>query len=72
MDVISNNATQGGEKLMDKELQCLDCGAKFYWTKGEQDFYNAKGFSAPKRCQNCRSKKKANFDKDKGGNNRDR
>lgn len=67
MEVIINEIKKVGDKLMDqgidKELECQDCGSSFYWTAGEQDFYNKKGFSAPKRCQKCRKNKKF----DKGG-----
>ncbi len=42
----------------DKELECIDCGDKFWWTEKEQQFYAEKGFSQPKRCVKCRAIKK--------------
>ena len=43
---------------MDKEKRCVDCDDKFWLTQGEQDFYRNKGYQEPKRCKNCREKKK--------------
>jgi CxxC-x17-CxxC domain-containing protein len=40
----------------DKTLTCVDCGATFTFTAGEQEFHAAKGFTnEPKRCPSCRS-----------------
>lgn len=44
--------------LYDKEIQCA-CGETFFFTQGEQEYYAEKGFSEPKRCPECRAKKKA-------------
>lgn len=41
----------------DKQLQCADCKQPFIFTAGEQEFYNLKGFTSPKRCKQCRVKK---------------
>ena len=38
----------------DRELTCVDCAGKFYWSTSEQEFYSDRGFSEPKRCQNCK------------------
>ncbi len=46
--------------MEDKTLKCQDCGADFVFTAGEQEFYAEKGFNnEPKRCKECRDKKKA-------------
>jgi hypothetical protein len=43
----------------DKTLKCVDCGADFTFTAGEQEFYASKGFTnEPKRCPTCRQAKK--------------
>lgn len=42
----------------DKQLTCVDCGATFTFTRGEQFFYASKGLSTPKRCPDCRLKRK--------------
>lgn len=42
----------------DKSLKCVDCGADFIFTAGEQIFYADKGFkNEPKRCKACKSKR---------------
>jgi CxxC-x17-CxxC domain-containing protein len=42
----------------DKVLKCVDCGADFVFTAGEQLFYADKGFrNEPKRCKTCKTKK---------------
>lgn len=39
----------------DKTLTCVDCGAAFTFTAGEQEFHASKGFTnEPRRCPNCR------------------
>jgi CxxC-x17-CxxC domain-containing protein len=39
----------------DKVLACRECGARFVFTAGEQEFYAQKGFgNAPTRCASCR------------------
>ena len=44
---------------VDKELQCVECGASFTFTASEQEFFAAKGFTnEPKRCSQCRSARK--------------
>lgn len=44
----------------DKILECKDCGEKFVFTAGEQEFYAEKGFdSTPSRCRRCRDRRRA-------------
>ena len=42
-----------------KTLTCEECGKDFIFTAGEQEFYEEKGFTPPKRCPDCRAAKKA-------------
>ncbi|HLW36831.1 MAG TPA: zinc-ribbon domain containing protein [Candidatus Eremiobacteraceae bacterium] len=45
----------------DQLLTCVDCGAQFTFTAGEQEFYAQKGFqNKPNRCPDCRQARKAN------------
>lgn len=45
--------------LADKTLTCVDCKGLFVFSAGEQQFFAEKGFTnQPKRCSNCREKKK--------------
>ncbi|PKB78000.1 MAG: zinc-binding protein [SAR202 cluster bacterium Io17-Chloro-G9] len=42
--------------LSDRTLVCVECGGEFIFTAGEQEFFNARGFSnEPKRCRSCRA-----------------
>ena len=42
--------------LSDKTLVCVECGAEFIFTAGEQEFFNSRGFTnEPKRCRRCRA-----------------
>ncbi len=44
----------------DQTLTCSDCSNEFVFTAGEQEFHSKMGFSnTPKRCLDCRAKKKA-------------
>ncbi len=44
----------------DKHLTCVDCGADFVFSSGEQERYAQLGFTnEPKRCAPCRAAKKA-------------
>jgi CxxC-x17-CxxC domain-containing protein len=40
----------------DRVLKCVECGAEFVFTAGEQMFFADKGFKhEPKRCKSCKS-----------------
>jgi CxxC-x17-CxxC domain-containing protein len=42
----------------DKILKCVECGAEFVFTAGEQAFFADKGFkNEPKRCKACKGKR---------------
>jgi len=40
-------------------LSCADCGQEFAFSVEEQEFYREKGFSTPKRCNNCRANRRS-------------
>ncbi|HOP65911.1 MAG TPA: zinc-ribbon domain-containing protein [Bacilli bacterium] len=44
--------------MEDKTLTCANCGKEFVFTAGEQEFYQEKGFSEPKKCKACREEAK--------------
>lgn len=45
-------------EFQDKIITCIDCGADFVFTAGEQIFFRDKQFkNEPKRCRNCKSRK---------------
>jgi len=45
-------------EFQDKMLKCIDCGADFVFTSGEQSFFHDKQFTnEPKRCRTCKAKR---------------
>ena len=45
-------------EFQDKILKCIDCGADFVFTAGEQLFFHDKQFkNEPKRCKACKTKR---------------
>ncbi|HZQ90728.1 MAG TPA: zinc-ribbon domain containing protein [Terriglobales bacterium] len=45
-------------EFQDKILKCVDCGADFVFTAGEQLFFHDKQFkNEPKRCKPCKAKR---------------
>jgi CxxC-x17-CxxC domain-containing protein len=47
-------------EFQDRSLKCVDCGADFVFTAGEQLFFHDKQFkNEPKRCKACKSKRVA-------------
>lgn len=45
-------------KFKDRSLQCADCGRTYTFTSGEQEFYQERGYSEPRRCPDCRAARK--------------
>ncbi len=49
-------------EFQDKILKCIDCGADFVFTAGEQLFFHDKQFkNEPKRCKTCKARKMASI-----------
>lgn len=49
-----------GEKeslVPDQQIVCVDCQQSFVFSEREQEFFQEKGFSLPKRCKACRANK---------------
>jgi CxxC-x17-CxxC domain-containing protein len=45
-------------EFQDRILKCVDCGADFVFTAGEQHFFHDKNFkNEPKRCKICKNKR---------------
>ena len=45
-------------EFQDRVLKCVDCGADFVFTAGEQQFFSDKNFrNEPKRCKSCKGKR---------------
>jgi len=48
----------GMDKLKDRVLYCCDCGKSFIFSSGEQAYFQSKNLSQPKRCPECRKKRR--------------
>jgi CxxC-x17-CxxC domain-containing protein len=45
-------------EFFDRELKCIDCGAEFVFTAGEQLFFHTKQFQdIPKHCKKCKARR---------------
>lgn len=56
----------------DETLTCIDCGATFVFTRGEQEFYAQKGFqNKPSRCPDCRRSRKNSGEGRRSGGQRE-
>src|SRR5260370_42662564 len=45
-------------EFQDRVLKCVDCGADFVFTSGEQQIFADKNFrNEPKRCKACKGKR---------------
>jgi CxxC-x17-CxxC domain-containing protein len=57
----------------DKSLQCSDCGITFTHSAEDQEYYQSKGYTnEPKRCPECRQKRKSERHENSGYNYRPR
>src|SRR5688500_2680524 len=55
----------------DKSLSCIECGGDFLFSSNEQAFYAERGFTnEPKRCKNCRDKRKTSSTREMSGGSR--
>lgn len=50
---VSVTVTVVKQKRGDKILVCKDCGRKFVFTAGQQEFFERNGYCEPKRCKDC-------------------
>jgi len=42
------------------KTNCIFCGREFSMSDSQQDFYKAKGYELPKKCNNCKGMKQDN------------
>ena len=47
------------QNFEDQQLQCVECGESFLFSAEDQEFYQQKRYSTPKRCPVCRANRKA-------------
>ncbi len=58
-------------EYQDKTIKCVDCGNEFLFTARDQAFYAEQGFTnEPKRCRECRNKRKAEKQANRSDNQR--
>jgi len=43
---------------MNVRIKCKDCGKEFEFTDEERNFFVSKGLETPKRCKECRIKRR--------------
>jgi len=53
--------------MPDIDITCAECGNAFPFTEREQDYYQERNLSQPKRCKQCRDARRANFGGGGGG-----
>lgn len=50
-------------------LRCIDCGEQFTFSVEEQDFFQSKELSTPKRCKPCRKVRRQSIVPDRAVSN---
>lgn len=55
------------QNFEDQQIACLDCGQTFVFSAEDQEFYQQKRYSSPKRCPVCRANRKMNDTRGGGG-----
>ena len=53
-----NSTPDSVPHFADKVIVCCDCSREFVWEKGEQEYFWSKGLADPKRCLDCRRRRK--------------
>ena len=53
-----------GNELKEETLYCVDCDVAFQFTVGEQAYFRSKGLSVPKRCPECRKRRRDSIVRD--------
>ena len=46
------------DEQTDQIIKCVDCGANFVLTSGEIQFFHDRKLNLPKRCPECRQKRR--------------
>jgi hypothetical protein len=46
------------DNLTDQIIKCVDCGGNFVLTSGEIQFFQDRKLNLPKRCSECRRKRR--------------
>ena len=54
-------AVQKNQKHAKKKIVCVDCGETFWFKGAEQKYFKKHKLEEPKRCAECRAKRKEHF-----------
>jgi DNA-directed RNA polymerase subunit RPC12/RpoP len=54
------------EGIKDRTIVCADCGREFTFTIGEQRYFQSKSLTTPRRCPQCRERRKRTLVPDEG------
>jgi hypothetical protein len=49
----------------DKKIICVDCGKEWIWEKSDQFYFYGRGLTPPKRCLECRAKRRFTLESNK-------
>lgn len=55
------------QRMPDIEITCAECGNAFPFTEREQEYYQERNLTHPKRCKPCRDARRSNFGASRGG-----
>ncbi|MFC1871063.1 zinc-ribbon domain containing protein [Chloroflexota bacterium] len=55
------------QEFHDKTLTCIDCDKTFIFSENEQRYFASKGLLEPKRCPDCRKRRRDLLAISKGG-----
>ena len=64
--------SRGETAMPDLEITCSECSTPFMFTEREQEYYQERNLTHPKRCKPCRDARRANFGGSKGQGGGDR
>ena len=65
------------DEIQNQKITCIDkgknpdCLGEFIWTTGDQEWYAARNLTTPKRCKNCRKRKREQFEKRQANDGRE-
>ena len=55
---MSNLKEALSQTAEDRDIACRECGQRFVWTAGEQQYFRECELEPPKQCRECRDARK--------------
>ena len=68
----TSNPSREISDMPDMDITCAECGNTFPFTEREQEYYQERNLTHPKRCKPCRDARRSNFGGPRGGGDRQR